>query len=241
MCTVSYIPKTSEGSFVLTSNRDEKSFRPTVSPHLYELNETKVGFPKDEKAGGSWIAASKKGRLCCLLNGAFVAHEKKSHYAQSRGNILVEVASSQLNPFEFYQQKELTNVEPFTIVTIEMQESEICHFSEFIWDGTKKHFRTLNPEEPSIWSSVTLYSEEHRNLRKQWFGSFLKNANGSISPENILEFHSGKHTGDNSINVVMEREGGLKTVSITQVVPENGKFSMNYFDLHNKQNTCLRI
>jgi hypothetical protein len=175
------------------------------------------------------------------LNGAFVAHEKKSKYTQSRGNILVEVASSQLNPFEFYKQKELTDVEPFTIVAIELKESEISHFSEFIWDGTKKHFRELNSEEPNIWSSVTLYSKEHRNLRKLWFGQFLKNMNENITPKSILEFHSGKHTGDNSINVVMEREGGLKTVSITQVVPENGKLSMNYFDLHNKQNTCLRI
>ena len=241
MCTVSYIPKTSEGSFVLTSNRDEKSFRPTVPPHIYEYGEIKVGFPKDKKGGGSWIAANSSGRLCCLLNGAFVAHEKKSHYAQSRGNILVEVASSPLNPIEYYQQKKLTDVEPFTIVSIEMQETEIIHFSEFIWDGTKKHFRALNPEEAKIWSSVTLYSEEHQNLRKQWFGGFLKKVNGSISPESILGFHSGTHTGNNTINVVMEREGGLKTVSITQVVPENGKYRMNYFDLHNKQNTCLRI
>lgn len=241
MCTVSYIPKTNKGSFVLTSNRDEKSFRPTVLPQIYKVAGTNVCFPKDEKAGGSWVAASENGRLCCLLNGAFVAHEKKLHYAQSRGNILVEVASSPLNPFEFYQQKKLTDVEPFTIVTIEMLEAEISHFSEFIWDGTKKHFRTLNPEEPIIWSSVTLYSEEHRNLRKQWFGRFFEHMNGNMSPENILGFHSGTHTGDHSINVVMEREGGLKTVSITQVIAENGKFSMNYFDLHNKQNTCLRI
>ncbi len=56
---------------------------------------------------------------------------KKMYYAQIHGNILVEVATSHLNPFEFYQQKELTNVEPFTIVTIETQESEICHLAMY--------------------------------------------------------------------------------------------------------------
>ncbi|GET24402.1 NRDE family protein [Prolixibacter sp. NT017] len=241
MCTVSYIPNANGSSFVLTSNRDEKAFRPTIAPQIYELGETKTGFPKDEKAGGSWIAANNNGRLCCLLNGAFVAHEKKPHYTQSRGNILVELASSSLSPVDFYENKNLMNVEPFTIVTVETSNNKITHFSEFIWDGNKKHFKELNPGEPQIWSSVTLYSEEHRNLRKQWFGRFLKNVNGNISPESILGFHSGKHTSDNSINTVMEREGGLKTVSITQVIPENGKFRMSYFDLHNHVNTAISI
>ncbi len=241
MCTVSYIPQKVNGGFVLTSNRDEKSFRPTKVPQIYRMGENKVCFPKDEKAGGSWIAASENGRLCCLLNGAFVAHQKKPFYAQSRGNILVELASSSLSPFDFYKGKNLIDVEPFTIITLETSENEITHFSEFIWDGNKKHFRELKPEEPKIWSSVTLYSTEHRKLRKQWFGQFLKNVNGSASPKNIFDFHSGTHIEDNSINVVMEREGGLKTVSITQVIPENGNFRIKYFDLHNSVNSNISI
>jgi len=135
----------------------------------------------------------------------------------------------------------LANVEPFTMLTVETLENEITHFSEFIWDGGHKHFRALNPGEPQIWSSVTLYGPEHRELRRQWFGRFINEKNGSISPESILGFHAGNHTGDNSINLIMEREGGLKTVSITQVVPENGNFSMKYFDLHNQVNTAISI
>ena len=146
MCTVSYIPRKNSGGFVLTSNRDEKSFRPTISTQIYQVGETKIGFPKDEKAGGSWIAASENGRLCCLLNGAFVAHQKKQFYTQSRGNILVEVAASHLSPFDFYEVKNLAEVEPFTTITLETSENEISHFSEFIWDGTKKHFREVAPE-----------------------------------------------------------------------------------------------
>ena len=241
MCTVSYIPQKDNKGFVLTSNRDEKFFRPTISPEIYQMGETNICFPKDEKAGGSWIAASENGRLCCLLNGAFVEHQKKPFYTQSRGNILVELASSSLSPFDFYEGKNMFDVEPFTIITLEAPEKEIIHFSEFIWDGSKKHFRVLNPEEPQIWSSVTLYSPEHSRLREQWFRRFLKNVNGNLSSENILRFHSGTHIEDNSINVVMEREGGLKTVSITQVIPENGNFRMKYFDLHNIVNTAILI
>lgn len=229
------------GEFVLTSNRDEKAFRPTLEPQIYESGEIKLGFPKDEKAGGSWIAANNNGRLCCLLNGAFVAHEKKPVYAQSRGNILIEAATSPKNPEQYFAEKDLAQVEPFTIVSIEKMKNEISHFSEFVWDGTQKYFRLLNPAEPYIWSSVTLYNNEQRNLRREWFNRFIVEKNGSISPESILGFHAGKHTADHSINVVMEREGGLKTVSITQVIPDNGKFRMDYFDLHNQQNSSLVI
>lgn len=241
MCTVSYIPIKKTGGFVLTSNRDEKFFRPTLVPQVYNFENRKLVFPKDEKAGGSWIAMNDNGRLCCLLNGAFEAHEKKPVYSQSRGNILVEAASSLKKPEQFFAEKNLTGVEPFTIITVEENENNVGHFSEFIWDGGRKHLRSLNPEEPYIWSSVTLYSVEHRNLREQWFSSFLLNLNANISHESILGFHSDSHTGDNSINVVMKRKGGLKTVSITQVVNEKGKFRMNYFDLHNQLNTAISI
>ncbi len=241
MCTVSYIPKKSAGGFVLTSNRDEKAFRTTVPPLLYEQGTTKLVFPKDEKAGGSWIAANNNGRICCLLNGAFAVHEKKSKYLQSRGNVLVELASSPKTPELYFTEKDLSEVEPFTIISIEKMESEISHFSEFIWDGAIKYFRMLNSKKPHIWSSVTLYNEEHRNLRRQWFNQFIAENNGSISSEIIIQFHAGTHTSNKSINMLMEREGGLKTVSITQVVSENGKFRMDYFDLNNRQNTSIKI
>lgn len=241
MCTVTYIPKKQEGGFVLTSNRDEKVFRPTIAPRVYESGATKIGFPKDEKAGGSWIAANNKGRLCCLLNGAFVAHKKKPTYALSRGNILIEVASTKKSPYRYFAEKDFLEVEPFTIISVENSESGISHFSEFIWDSVQKHFRLLNADEPQIWSSVTLYSKQNRDLRGQWFRRFLEQQNGDLSPESILSFHAGKHTNDRSVNLVMEREDGLKTVSITQVIPENGKFRMHYIDLHNQQNASLEI
>jgi hypothetical protein len=241
MCTVTYIPQKDNGGFVLTSNRDEKSFRPTITPRSYQVGEYNICFPKDVQAGGSWIAANDHGRLCCLLNGAFAAHQKKTIYEQSRGAVLIELASSSLTPSDFYSGKKLKDVESFTIITLEMVENEITHFSEFIWDGNTKYFRRLNQDEPAIWSSVTLYSEEHRKLRKQWFNRFLQKINGNVSPENILKFHSGTHTGDNSINVIMKREGDLKTVSITQVVPENGKFRMNYIDLQNNTNQEIEL
>ncbi len=226
---------------MLTSNRDEKAYRPTLAPQIYDAGDKKLCFPKDAQAGGSWIAMNDKGRTCCLLNGAFVAHHKKAHYAQSRGNVLIEIASSEKNPEQYFVEKNLTEIEPFTIVTVEKNKDRISHFSEFIWDGNNKHFRQLDPAKPQIWSSVTLYTPENRQLREQWFNSFLKERNGSISPEKVFEFHSGKHIDDNSINVIMEREGDLKTVSITQVITMGSSFKMKYFDLYKNVETEIEL
>jgi len=241
MCTVSYIPGKTKGDFVLTSNRDEKSFRATISPQIYEVENKQLAFPKDELAGGSWIAANNKGRICCLLNGAFVAHQKKSVYVQSRGKILIDLVASNSEPKHYFEEKNLVNVEPFTIISIDKKEEQIIGFSEFIWDGNKKHFRELNPNESLIWSSVTLYKTEHRKLRNDWFEEFLHEIKTNITSENILAFHTGTHTNNGSINVVMERDEGIKTVSVTQVFPKNGEFIMKYLDLQNHTSEVLKI
>jgi uncharacterized protein with NRDE domain len=231
MCTVTYLPPANGQGYILTSNRDEKVFRPAIPPALYNSEKAVVCFPKDSKAGGSWIAMNNQGRLCCLLNGAFVAHQKQDFHTRSRGIILTELASATVSPEKLFEKDSLHSVEPFTIVTIDQQNKDITFFNEFIWDGTSKHFRHLDKNTPQLWSSVTLYSEENRKLRKQWFQKFLESNNQPISAEKILSFHSGQHTSDAAINLVMEREGGLKTVSITQVFPVQDGLQMRYFDL----------
>jgi uncharacterized protein with NRDE domain len=241
MCTVTYIPDKKKSGFVLTSNRDEVAYRPTFAPKRYRVNSNDLYFPKDSVAGGSWISANKNGRTVCLLNGAFLPHKRKSKYAQSRGNITIELASFQGNPEQYFYEKDLSEIEPFTIVTVEKSKNEISHLSEFIWDGNKKHFKILDQSKSYIWSSVTLYSEEHRKMRKEWFQGFMKKINGSVSSENILDFHSAKHIEDDSINVIMQREGDLKTVSITQIIACDTATKMKYFDLHNHTKTEVEI
>jgi hypothetical protein len=233
MCTVTYIPETDKRGFILTSNRDEKSFRPTVPPEIYRVESTKVCFPKDAKAGGSWIAMNDKGRLCCLLNGAFEAHQKKHYHTRSRGTVLTGFASTQMNVSDYFNSEDLSAVEPFTIIVVEQEKGQVTGMFEFVWDGNIKHVREPDLLKPALWSSVTLYSAENRKHRQEWFRNFLESNNGSITPANVFEFHAGTHTSDNSVNLVMERVGGLKTVSITQVTTYNETFIMTYCDLIN--------
>lgn len=233
MCTVTYIPETAGRGFILTSNRDEKSFRPTVPLEIYSMDSTKVCFPKDARAGGSWIAMNNKGRLCCLLNGAFKAHQKMHYHTRSRGTVLIGFASTQMNVSDYFNSEDLSVVEPFTIIVVEQEKGRVTGMFEFVWDGNKKHVRKPDPMKPALWSSVTLYSAENRKHRKEWFSNFLESHNGSLTPEKVFEFHAGTHTTDHSVNLVMEREGGLKTVSITQVTTYNDIFVMTYHDLIN--------
>src|SRR5690606_27855602 len=75
MCTLTFIPK-GNFDFIITSNRDEASFRKTLPPKTYVVDGEKLVYPKDEVAGGTWIGVSSRNRLVCLLNGGFIAHER---------------------------------------------------------------------------------------------------------------------------------------------------------------------
>ncbi|MFA9391325.1 MAG: NRDE family protein [Prolixibacteraceae bacterium] len=239
MCTVTYTPQ-SKG-FVLTSNRDENSLRSTTAPQKYQFGGTTLCYPKDSLSNGSWIAMSNKGRVVCLLNGAFISHEKKEFHTNSRGTVLLESAKVNTDPFQLFSNDSLANTEPFTLLTIDFNDHEITCFSELIWDGNDKHYRTLDPNEFYIWSSVTLYSNENRKERKVWFKKFLNANCHNPSAADLIQFHSKEHSVDSSVNLIMEREGNLKTVSTTQIVHDGMTLKMNYFDLIEQTNYLIEL
>lgn len=231
MCTVTYIPPTKKTGFILTSNRDERVQRKAMAPGIHISKGKKLVFPIDSRAGGSWIAASEGGRLCCLLNGGLEPHKKQSFNTYSRGRVLLDFVATDTDIHGFFRSKDLSKVEPFTIITIEHKKESIIHFSESLWDGEKKHYRNLHKKQHYIWSSVTLYNHDEQITRKAWFQKFIQESDTTIKPEDVLNFHSGIHTSDRSINVLMERVDGLKTVSITQVTPLEKSQLMKYIDL----------
>lgn len=242
MCTVSYIPPShASGGFILTSNRDERVHRDTTVPRVYRFGSVQLCYPKDAKAGGSWIAANNEGRVSCLLNGGFAPHEKQPFHTHSRGRVLVDFVASRQDPMIFFSYSDLSRTEPFTVVTIDQKENVIAGFTLFIWDGSKKYLKEPDPEEPHFWSSVTLYSESERNIRKRWFDQFLMENGKNITPEKVFDFHSGRHTRNERINLVMSRDNALRTVSITQVRPEKGTLWMKYADLVDHSNHVQKI
>jgi len=232
MCTVTifYI---GNNDFVLTSNRDEAPDRKSVPPDFYIVNSTRMLFPKDELAGGTWIGLSEKKRLVCLLNGGFVKHIRRDNYKFSRGVVVKDLLASE-DVATSIKDYSFTNVEPFTIIIADWNCD--LKFFDLVWDGEIAHFNQL-PLETKIWSSSTLYSDEMKTERHQWFEEFKKN--NELTSKSALDFHSTE-TENKDFGIVMDRSF-VKTTSITQVEKINDTLSMTYFDLIQKNNTKVDL
>jgi len=221
MCAVSFVPL--QNGFLLTSNRDEKSYRPTIAPKVYSENKVKLLYPKDEKAGGTWIVAKEDGTSIILLNGAFINHHKKPSYSKSRGVILMEIIQAK-QPLLHFQEMNLDDVEPFTLIIF---QNNIL--TEVKWDEVEKHIINKSIKKPHIWSSATLYNRIQRIKRKQWFEDFCR-YNNPLSTDKILSFHTNTQATNTQYGLVINREDDTKTVSITQLLLKNNTIEMTYID-----------
>ncbi|MDC6361277.1 MULTISPECIES: NRDE family protein [Flavobacteriaceae] len=221
MCTVSFISE--RGKYFITSNRDEHVSRPLAfEPKEEMIGSLKVVFPKDPKAGGTWFALNELGHVAVLLNGAFVRHQTQGPYAKSRGLVLLDVIAS-AEPELLLQKMDLYQIEPFTLVLLN------GNLLEFRWDGSQKYFRPLDKSKNHIWSSATLYNDEVIAHRAKMFEDFLKDQD-HIEASDVVDFHSNNHE-DFENGFIIDRETGLKTFSVTQVVIDQEDMLLRHFDL----------
>ena len=226
MCTITFIHKPNN-DFILTSNRDEAPGRETFPPEIYEEDGVKLLYPKDAVAGGTWIGISDKKRVICLMNGGFVAHERKPFYGKSRGLVVKDLLKAD-NAKQEIESYNFSEIEPFTAILVTW-EKELQLF-QLVWDGAKHHF-SEEPLAPHIWSSSPLYPEMLKKKREQWFSSFLLEK-VNASKDEMLYFHKNAGEGDVSSNLIMDR-GFIKTKSITQIVKKQKIAEMRYEDLQN--------
>jgi len=238
MCTVTYIPL-GKSDFILTSSRDIPFSREKAEhPKKMVEDGVELYYPKDGKAGGTWIGTSAKKRLICLLNGGFVYHTSRISYAKSRGLIVKELLKVD-DIRKGLNAVDLEGVEQFTLTIVDWNDE--LELLEFVWDGVKKHTK-LMPQEPHIWSSSTLYDQSVKQLRCDWFASWLKE-NVTLShsstynadtvegyQKSILDFHHTAGVGDKFIDVLMNRGLG-GTVSITSVKKNQKEVAMHYEEI----------
>lgn len=226
MCTVSFV--TANSAVIITSNRDEHIQRENAAaPGFHRLQNKKVIFPKDAKAGGTWFAATDSGVVAVLLNGAFKKHISKPPYRKSRGLILLQIAEAN-EPLSFFTALDLDNIEPFTVV---LYQQVTLH--ELRWDGNEKYINELDITGSYIWSSATLYSDEVIAYRKDLFEKFIHSST-SVTSQAIHDFHANNN-GDEDNGFVISRKTGMKTFSITQAVIQNSTVSFLYKDLLNEK------
>jgi hypothetical protein len=238
MCTVTYVPLRSslqgfqnlEG-FVLTSNRDEKVARLAAEPPvIHNVKGKNLIYPCDPTGHGSWIALEENGTTVCLLNGGFLPHVANPAYKHSRGLVVLDYFSFR-NTAHFHSNYAFEGIEPFTLVIVQANE-----VYEIRWDGETAYKKQLESDVPHIWSSVTLYTPEIIKKREQWFSKWVaKNPDYSIAnSQSIIDFHRFTGDGDAENDILMNRHGFLKTVSITSVRVEKKSSKMIYFDLLNQ-------
>jgi uncharacterized protein with NRDE domain len=235
MCTVSFVA--SNGKTTITSNRDEKVIRPSaIEPKNYLINNKNIIFPKDLKAGGTWFAVDQTGTILVLLNGANEKHQVAHSYRKSRGLIVLDMISS-VSPKDFWQEIDLNNIEPFTLVLF--QDKELFQLR---WNGINKDKTSLDTKKNHVWSSATLYSKEIRENRNDWFYTFLASKT-EVSDQEILHFHRYTETENQENGLVINRNDELKTLSITQAVTEINKVSILHHDLiaNTDSETCFVI
>lgn len=223
MCTVTFLPL-KNNNFILTSNRDETPLRETIPPTKYEEDGVEMVFPKDKLAGGTWIGTSSKNRLVCVLNGAFTKHKRAKSYKKSRGIIAKEILKSD-NLETYINALDLINIEPFTMVLVDWNNDNLNVF-ELIWDAHKKHFTKLQ-NEPKIWSSSTLYTDQFKEIRQNWFATWISETEFTL--ESILDFHHSE-IGAKEQSILMKRPY-VETVSITSIKKENQDIEMLYEDV----------
>lgn len=222
MCTLSFVPANENlQEFIVTSNRDESPNRETISPKKYSEMGVEMLYPKDKVAGGTWIGASSRKRLVCLINGGFVAHQRGKTYKKSRGVIVKELLSAEKTT-DILKDVDLDKIEPFTLVVVDWGSKSALR--KLVWDGTKKYLKEL-PIRPYIWSASMLYSEEIKQKRELIFQKFITENTEKLTKERLLDFHQ---------QFRIDREK-VKTTSITQFVHTNESSEMVYRDFQSEK------
>jgi hypothetical protein len=228
MCTVTVVPGNNE--LIFTFNRDEHIGRTTAYfNQVKNVGHKNIYYTKDSKAGGSWFAVDDKGSVAMLFNGAFTPHTKKESYIKSRGLILLDLIADKQALF-FFEQYNFEGVEPFSIILYQ-------HKSLFrlVWDGTAKTIISLEKGKPHIFSSVTLYSDEVQQKRKQWLDVFLSHK-VDVSASDLFNFHQHTQSNDTENGLLINRNNITCTMSISQAVINQHSFiTLKHYNIFTKE------
>jgi hypothetical protein len=129
----------------------------------------------------------------------------------------------------YLKLEDLSGIEPFTLVMVQNNQGNV-QLKELRWDGKIPNLKLLDSAFPHIWSSATLYGQEIRKAREDWFFRWLKETPRPDQNE-LLHFHRFGGSGDGENDLVMKRSNDRQTISITSVFSLDGRHEMCYEDL----------
>lgn len=232
MCTVVYYA-TKKTSYIV-SLRDENTNRPEATmPQLYYQNNLSYISPKDGLAGGTWIGMNELGNVAVLLNGGFKNHEPNLTYTKSRGTIITSMLTS-IKPLDYWDKNDFSKMAPCTIILLVNNK-----LFQLVWDGNEKHKIKLNPTQPAIWSSVTLYDEEAQLNRRNRFIEWLQKKQ-AFSKESILTFFRDSPNEQNGF--IIKRPNHISTLSLSCIqVDKEEEGKLSYIDFYKNSESLVRI
>lgn len=209
MCCLT-VYKTSQNTLVFTHNRDEQWSRQvngaTVQKMIYE--NKKIWMPQDSLSFGTWIG-SDGTRAAAILNGYKKNHTRKEKYRASRGTIIPQYLSK-LDITQFLESFDPSGLEPFTLIMAD----NINRMTVMGWDEKDIYLHHQSTDQPSIFSSFTLYNDSVQEERKKIFLSYM--ASHSHEDE-IWTFHE-KKGDDHGKFIHVDYNKDISTVAITQIV-----------------------
>ena len=224
MCTVIFIPKNNR-EFLLASSRDEHQDRPRAIPPRTKifLNNDLV-YPQDPVGKGSWMVCHG-GTALCIMNGANKPHKRYPPYKYSRGLIPFKYLEIRHKNGSFEKDIDIEGVEAFTLIVV--TEKEI---KEYRWNQEDLNLHTFSIKKPKIWASAPLYDSKMFEQRKSWFNNFLLKY-PDPNPENVFHFYLNGGNDDPHSGLIINRDNGVKTVSLSCLEVKDRKATMHYKEL----------
>lgn len=226
MCTVSWL--FDDDGYELFCNRDETRQRSRAQPPRRSEQEGVAYLsPKDNDAGGTWIAVNELGLALCLLNRY---PDPKSGIFTSRGWLIRELAGArgidQVNGRLLeLEERKAQRYRPFTLLALAPETPPLVA----AWDGLQLMTSPGSVLPPLASSSYdpTGIGEIRRGLWEKALGQELDGR--EPSSEDLLALHASHRPERGPLSPCMHRDDA-RTVSLTHVRVTRAAVEMAYAD-----------
>lgn len=237
MCTVSVIligDARGRPGFRAVCNRDENRGRPAAQEPAWRVlrggaDPLRAIFPIDPAGGGTWIAASSRGLLLCLLNlnesrGALLP---PASALRSRGLVIPDlVASSDAGEVGLaLREMDLDHYAPFRLIAADASGGRGVRLIEARWDRDELNI-SETPRIPACFVSSGL-GDALAAPRLELFDQHAGALSGAGAEAAQDRFHDHQWADRPEISVRMSR-ADARTMSVTTVTVLGSDVSMAY-------------
>ena len=134
---------------MFAANRDELHERPTASAGWWDDHGTILGG-RDLKAGGSWLAVDRRGRLAAVTN---FRDGNDAVYARSRGHLVQDYLTGSLSTDDY-------------LATLKAHETDYGPYNLVIFDGHRLHYASNRAPGEELGAGI--YALSNGRLGSTW-------------------------------------------------------------------------